>query len=401
MRSFAVLILMSAVLTCLGTDIRFAGFADTYMAARLDHGNWNSMRSRLRVNLSSGSGSSWLFASVNAEKNHIIEEKTEVELRELWFEYAASEWDVRVGRQIFKWGNTDGIPITDVICPGDYSEYITRDFDDTRMPVDAFQFRLLPAWGSFEVIWLPIFEPGVYPSEDNPWTSGDGIPEGDILDDPVNPERSLENSETAGRISLYASGMDLALSVFHTWDDSPAMHRHLEGETVHWEPRYHRMGYFGAEISVPVRETVIRGEAAFITGKRFYDSETEDRTVERDAVKALAGLDWYPSGDWTVSVQLAERWIPDHLETMSADEHEVQGTLLVSRKFMRQTLELKNMVYIGISGEDLFDQVTICYHLTDALEITAGTDFLAGPEDSGFGRYEDNTQAWFKVKYSF
>lgn len=398
MRYISLLILVQAAL---GYGVSFTGFADSYMALQTDGGEWNSTRSRFRLNCSSSSGSSWLFAAVNAEKNHIAEENTKVELREAWFEYASTGWDFRGGRQIIKWGNTDGIPITDVICPGDYSEYITRDFDDIRMPVNAVQFRLLPRWGSVELLWLPVFQPGVGASEGSPWATGSTVPAGDVVDEPTMPGNSIENSEVAGRISLYTSGMDLAFSAFHTRDDQPVLHRSVLEDTVHWEPRYHSVNFVGGELSLPVGGTVLRGEAAFIQGKRFFDAESDDRTVEKTILKGLAGLDWYPGGDWTVSVQLADRWIQDYHGTMAADEHRVQGTLLVARQFLRQTLEVRNMAWVGIDSGDLYDKISLVYHLTDAMEVSGGADLFSGPDDSDFGQFENNTQGWMKLKYSF
>jgi len=384
-----------------GSDLRFTGFADNYMASKFEDGSWNSMRSRLRINLTAQSGSSILFASVNGEKNHLLEEKTEVEVREIWFEYASFSWDVRIGRQIFVWGNSDGIAITDIISPGDYSEYITRDFDDIRMPVNAFQFRLLPHWGSAEVIWLPVFEPAVYPSSDSPWSAEVTVPEEDLIDAASTPEYSLRNSEVAGKVSVYSSGMDLAVSAIYTWDDTPALHRYVDNNIVHWKPIYHRTGILGAEVSFPVGEAVIRGEAAFINGHYFNDSESFDRTIEKDLVKALLGYDWYPSTNWMISMQTAANWIPEHTESMLEEKHELQATLNLSRQFLRQTLEVKNMLYLGITGEDVYDRVEASYNVTDASEISIGADIFRGTDESGFGQFESNTQAWFKVKYSF
>jgi hypothetical protein len=397
-RYFALLILVWAAM---GYGVSFTGFADTYLASRMNDGEWNSLRSRLRLDCSSSEGSSWFFASVNAEKNHIAEENTGVELREAWFEYAGTGWDFRGGRQIIKWGNTDGIPITDVICPGDYSEYITRDFDDIRMPVDALQFRLLPRWGAVELLWLPVFQPGTAPLEGSPWAVESGIPPGDVIDEILMPDKSLANSELAARISLYAPGMDLALSAFHTRDDQPVFHRYVENGTVHWEPRYHSLDFIGGEMSLPLGETVLRGEAAFFQGKRFFDEEAEDRIVKKDLFKGLLGLDWYPGGYWTVSVQIADRLILDYGESIYADEHRVQGTVLISRQFLRQTLEIKNMTYAGFDDGDVYDQISLAYNLTDAMEISGGADLFLGPEESVFGQYEDNTQVWMKLKYSF
>ncbi|MCD4776709.1 MAG: hypothetical protein K8S15_11755 [Candidatus Aegiribacteria sp.] len=390
-----------ALQPCTGSDLRFGGFADTYVATRLDDGNWNAMRTRLRANCSAQAGCSYMFVSLNAEKNHVLEEKTTVELREAYYEYAGVNWDVRAGRQIFCWGKADGIPVTDILCPGDYTEFITRDSDDIRMPVDAFQLRYLPIWGSIEVIWLPVFEPAVFASGDSPWAVEAHMSENEVLDASVLPERTLANSEIAGKVSLFTSGIDIALSAFYTWDDTPVLHRYLVNDDIHWQPQYHRLGYYGAEASKPLGEFVLRGELAFFQGKHFTDNQTGDRTVERNFCKGLAGLDWYPGNDWTVSSQLADDWVMDHSATMARDEHALQGTLFLSRMFMRQTLEIANMFYYGINDGDIYDQILVDYALSDALHAIAGGDIFAGPEGSGFGDYEDNTQVWFKIKYSF
>ena len=58
------------------------------------------------------------------------------------------------------------------------------------------------------------------------------------------------------------------------------------------------------------------------------------------------------------------------------------------------------MVYWSLSLGDFFNRAKAEYLLTDALQLSAGLDLFGGPPGQ-FGRYEDNSQVWFRVKYTF
>ena len=393
---FILILTLSLGTTAFCIDLSLEGFADVYGAARFDDSEYNALRTRLRQSISAQYDRSYLFASLNAEKNHVIKEKSGIELREAYLEYTADSWDMRVGRQIISWGKADGIQITDIICPGDYTEYITRDFDDIRMPVDAVQFRLLPLWGSFEAIWLPTFEPAVLPSGDSPWKVGK-VSEIEAIE----PEKNLENSEVAGKLSIFAPGFDIAVSAFYTWDDQPAYHRIESGDSVSWEPRFHRLQFYGLELTKPVGKFVLRGETAFYTGKRLTDQSAPDRVTEKELLKGMLGTDWYPNADWTLSAQVACDWIPDYTDGLDDEEYESLGTLRISRNFLRETLEVSNMAYYSFTERDFYDQIKVDYEISDGLHALAGVDLFGGNEDGDFGQYEDNSQAWLKIKYSY
>ena len=67
---------------------------------------------------------------------------------------------------------------------------------------------------------------------------------------------------------------------------------------------------------------------------------------------------------------------------------------------LRQTLTLSNMLYFHFNEGDFLNRVKADYELRDDLHLLAGLDFF-GDENTGFGVYEDNSQAWIKLKYNF
>lgn len=367
-------------------DWDIKGFVDTHHAARIKEPNdFMSSRTRLRMELRAESGDASAFVSFNLQQNNILKDIPGFELREVYLEYAAKGWDLRVGRQIIIWGKSDGLQITDVISPMDLTEFLARDFDDIRTPVEAVRFRILGSQSNLELVWVPVFKPAVLPEGSNPWAVA-------INDDiPVfQPETTLGNSEVFGRLSFYLPGIDLAFSGFYTWDDYGVT------DPVAMETRHHRVGGLGAEFSMPLGAFVIRGESAFYLGKR-YGGES---LYKKNALDSLLGVDWYPGNNWSLTAQLVNRSIIGYEEGIDDNAHEWLMTLGITRKFMRETLTLSTFLYMGFNQGDLFNRFSVEYAITDAFHVIAGFDLFAG--DSGmFGQYKDNSEFFIKAKYSF
>ncbi len=400
---FLMIGLFGTFLYLSASDLEFTGFTDTYHAVRLKgQHEFNASRTRFRGEIFYQIEDASLFTSFNAINNNILEDETGIELREAFMEYVASKWDVRVGRQIITWGKADGMQITDIICPGDYTEFITRDFDDIRIPVESVKFRWLPGFADFEIIWLPFFKASVLPSGNNPWKiSQEYNTDNEIVfKQTIEPENKLENSEIAGKISFYLSGIDFAFSGFYTWDDLPIIHEQTVNDTTYLQPEHHRLKYLGMEMNKPIGNFVFRSEIAFYQNKFFRNLSTEDKTDKKNLLKAMLGLDWYPGDDWDFSFQFADDLILKYDEDLESDENNSVATLNISKKILRQTLGFSNMLYYGFNEKDIYDQIAMDYALTDELHLFCGMDIFAG-NDGYFGKFKNNSQIWFKVKYGF
>ncbi len=383
-----------------GVGFDYKGFADTYYAFQMKGNNkYNALRSRFRGELFSQIGDAYLFTSINAISNNTIKDDSDVNLHELYLEYVGSSWDIRIGRQIITWGKADGLQITDIICPGDFTEFITRDFDDIRIPVDALKFRYMTDLTNVEIIWQPFFKNAILPGGNSPWAIPLSI-DRELYNLPKLPEKSLKNCEIAGKISFFLSGIDFAFSGFYTWDDLPIVHeKRIDGRSQYC-PEYHRVSFLGFEINKPINDFVIRSEVAFYHDKYMRSLKTKDKTDKKDLLKKMIGLDWYPGNDWTCSAQIANDLILDYQHELVDDENNTLITLNISKKICRQTLEISNMIYFGINESDFYEKIAIDYALTDEFHVSCGADIFSG-EKGKFGRYEDNSQVWMKGKFNF
>lgn len=402
---FVLTILLTAAL--IGVDIEPQGFVDTYHAIRLKNPyDFISSRTRFRGELYIYGENSLLFVSFNALYNNVLPDLTGIELREAYLEYTSDNWDFRLGRQIIIWGKADGIQITDIISPHDYTEFLARDFDDIRMPIDALKFRIFPGLLDLEFIWIPFFESAVLPQGDNPWAIPMEFPEGMNITfkQTVLPEKKLKNSEFAGKVSIYLSGIDFSLSAAYMWDDLPTLHKTLITDTIIVNliitPEHHRITFVGFDFAKPIKDFVIRGEAAFFHGKYFEPQNISDELHEKNNINFLLGIDWYPGNDWMFTGQFVDNYILDYEQTIKDDEHTMLTTLHISKKLFRQTLELSTMGYFGINEKDGFVRTNMDYALTDEIHLLCGVDLFFG--DTGMmGQYNENDEVWLKAKYSF
>lgn len=388
--------------------IEFTGWAEGIHSVAVDspHDPVTS-RARLRLKMETDMDFAYARISADAEKNWEIGTKTGARLHEFWLEHVGSGWDVRLGRQIIIWGKADGVQITDVICPPDYTESITRDLDEIRMPVDAVKLRFLGESLDTELIWVPFFRSAEQAEGDNPWAVKPVLPPSVSMtrNNIDKPDADLKNGEFALRLSSYQSGFDISASAFYTWDDFAANHRTVNtvGPTtfVTVSPEHHRMGVIGLDFSRPWSDFVFRFETACYVGRYFETKSLAVNPRKKNSVKWLAGIDWTPGNDWNVIAQYTGEDILDYDPVLSSNHHDRSATLNISKDLLRETLTLSTMLYYNCNDQDSFLRTKADYELSDGLHCIVGLDLFNGRALGRYGRYADNSQLWFKTKYSF
>ena len=333
-------------------DIRVNGFTDTYHAVRSQKPyDFMSSRSRLRTEFSATKGKSYMFASLNSVYNSIDKSQTKIELREAFFQYANNNWDIKAGKQIVIWGVADGLRITDIVSPMDYSEFLARDYDDIRIPVNAFRLKYVKPSYNFELIFVPVPEFFVLPvDKENPWSITHPFNMPYQIDIDNTPGKNIENSEYGGRFSFYLSGVDFSVSALHTWNKMPVFSYGYSQnmDTLLVDANYSRMDMLGMDFSLPVSKFVIRGEVAGYFGELLEYSN--DATVRKNTLNVLLGIDWYPGSDWTITSQYYHKLIAG----LTIDENTSYATLGITKKVLRSTLSLSTFSYVDIINQAFF-----------------------------------------------
>ena len=356
-----------------GVELSVKGFADSYHAVRVESPNdWMSSRTRLRAEATLEKDGAGLFASANLIYNAVLKDKSGFQLREVYSFWGSEHWDVRAGKQIISWGVADGLRVTDLISPMDYSEFLAQDYDDIRIPVGALRVRYSRDKWSLDMVAVPVAEFFNIPLDPkNPWS----IQMGPVQIGP-EPEAKFHNMEYGARLSFFLSGIDFSLTALHTWNKMPELRGNVFG--------YHRLGVFGGDVSVPVGQFVIRGEAA---------ENLDDENVS--TLNSLLGVDWYPGNDWNVSLQYNR----NH-RFEGSDRNTDLATFRLSKALLGNTLTLQTFAYIDVTDGGIFNRLSADYAVSDEVHALLGYDYFHA--DKGmFTFYANNSEIWVKLKYSF
>ncbi len=395
----AMLLITSPVIA--QSDFGFHGFIDSYHAAQIDDSadllsSWTRLRLDGRWHGDDSAG----FASVDLEHNGVLDDYDELNLREVYFDYFSAGWDLRVGKQIIIWGETEGLQILDAVSPWDYREFLARDFDDLRKGVEAVRWRRLQDDWNLELIVLPDFEPASFAPPGSPWAFPSALPSPGPA--PIEPEDSLENAEYGARLSYYLGWGDLSFVALRTWTDEPVPTYTASGTSA---PvlgfEYQRQSIYGGGLSVPTGDFVFRGEVAVYTGSTFETlSATGIERSDHDQLKWVAGVDWSLDSGLTVALQLTDSQVLDHRPGLPLPEHNRMLTLSIEKDFFRETLRVSSFSFVGLEEGDTFTRLSFDYALSDSTRVLAGVDVFTGDEGS-FGAFSENDQLWVKFKYSF
>lgn len=362
-------------------QVNIKGFIDTYHAVRLQKPNdWMSSRSRVRGEVTIEKGNAGAFVSANLVHNAILKDRTGLQLREAYGYYSDEHWDLRAGRQIIVWGVADGLRLTDIISPMDYTEFLAQDYDDIRIPVGALRLQFSQEKWRLEAIAVPVSSFFELPTDtENPWSIGQFT---------INeePKHRFYNIEYGSRLSFFLSDIDFSFSALHTWNKTPVMYNG-KGE-------YHRMTMLGTDASIPIGQFVIRSELAWYIDEAQTTTGMKDMT-RANSINALFGIDWYAVNDWTIATQYAHKYV-----AYGNQRNTGLATFRISKDLLHNTLSLQSFAYIDVTNGGIFNRFNADYALNDQLHAIIGYDYFHA--DKGmFSVYSKNSELWLKLKYNF
>lgn len=382
-------------------DLEFHGFIDSYHAARINKPHdFLSSWTRLRLEGTWNGNHATGFASSDLEHNSLINDYDELDLREIYVDYFGHDWDLRVGKQIIIWGETEGLQILDAVSPWDYREFLARDFDDLRKGVEAIRWRWLQDNWNLELVVMPDFEPASFASADSPWAFPSALTSHE--NDLVEPENTLKNAEYGARLNYYLSWGDLSFVALRSWTDEPvtiytAQSTSLPAPLL----EYQRQTIYGMGLSIPRGNFIFRGELAVYSGNRFqWISKSRIEKSENAQLKWVAGLQWNIDSGLTAAVQVTDSQVLDYHPGIPIPKHNRMMTVSLEKNLFRETLKLSSFSFIGLEEGDTFTRTSLDYALSDATHLLLGIDIFTG--DEGYlAAFSENDQLWLKFKYNF
>ncbi len=404
---FFILISQSAIFA---QNADFTGFARNYTGVLYDNGDFSILQNTFNFDVSKRA--SKVGFNINPMLYTYNTDSLNFNMRELYVDLYFKNFDLRVGKQQIVWGKADGVFITDIVSPLNLTEFLLPDFDEIRMGVNAVKLDYYIGSSTIEAIWVTNFTHTKAPQPGSIWYIQPEFPAPPTFDwSKAEIKPSLENTEGFLKYSAMTSIVDFELMGGYTWDDNPTMHvqKQIDMSQGHpvltglnITPEYHRLYVAGGSFSSQIKGIVLRGEGAYYNGKYF---QTEDPTAvdalsENDYLHYLVGLD-FSIADIKFSTQFIQQYILDYNDFIVNEEIENTMTFMARYDMLRETLHLELFSYIGITNEDALIRPKITYDFDDSFSVLLGSNIFVGDEDGRFGRYQDNSMIYTKLKFNF
>lgn len=330
-----------------------------------------------------------------------------LDLREAWVQQRLGESvDVKAGRQILTWGVGDLIFINDLF-PKDWNSFLAgRDEQYLKAPSDALRIGYFSDLVNINLIYTPNFDAdrfidGRRLSYFSP-LAGTVVGQNQQLS-VIKPDSTFEDDEIALRIYRQVESYELAAYGYQGYWKSPGGFDPLTGKAI-----FPELQVLGASARGPMGPGIFSAEVGYYSSKD--DSSGADPFVNNDEIRGLVGYEWEVARDTTLGLQYYVEALQDYdayRETLSEamaprDKYRHLTTLRLTRLAMNQNLTLGLFVFYSPSDDDGYVRPKAHYKVSDNWALEAGMNLFIGRQDySFFGQFEDNTNIYGGVRYSF
>ena len=372
-------------------------------------------------------------------KNTDTDDKFEPDFWEGYCDVSFANADLRIGKQIVRWGKTDEISPVDNINPQEFEEFFLPKRDERKIPIFMAKINYYLGEYNLQGIFIPFFEESHIPFFNSDWAAFDHLKDavaksnlppqlkhlfGSLKVYRDKPPKTLNYPGFGLRVSRTFDRFDLALSYLHSRNtiftvESPFYNGEgLRGISTLEELlgflrgvdistlanadltlRYRRMNVWGVEAETTWGGVGIRAELAYVRKVTFADEDLSK--VDKDIVNYVVGADYTWGENLYMNLQFSQIIVINYEKLFFQEEvtNLLNGT--INKQFMQGFLIPELYFYWNPTDGDYYLNPHITYKYTDNLSLIGGLYFLDGERDTVFGNYKDNDEVYFTIKYTF
>jgi len=330
-------------------------------------------------------------------KEVLDEYEKEAEFQEVYIQGPLlKNLDLKVGRQIVVWGNSDNIRVVDVLNPLDNREPGLVDIEDLRLP--ATMSKLDYYFGKWNLSGIAVHE---IRFNKNPVFGSEFFPFETPLPEEKKPDSTFENTEYAMALNGVFSGWDISFYWARFFNDQSHMERI---SLFQFEQHHSRLSMVGTAIDIALGNWLLKSETAYLKGMEFFALPGE----KKSRIDVIAGIEYSGFTNTTISLEAVNRHIEDFDPALenppdSAKEDAFQGVLRYSADFLHDTLQVVVLLSVlGVDKEDgAFERFSVEYDVTDAFSVKAGLVAYQSGDNTLFGHIGDKDRLFLEAKYYF
>jgi len=354
--------------------------------------------------------------------------------RELYFDVFLKNLDIRLGKQYVVWGVLEGVRIVDEVNPVDFRELILPDLLDYRISQWTLKMDHYRGDTTYQFLVIPDVQFHKSAPRGSEWELLQEIRDnfGTVLT--KKPQSfKLQNSEVGLKATTNIFDTEVSLSYLYTWDFFPTVFRTIrldKQEDPVLYPTYTRISMYGGTAVKQLGPFILKGEAAYVTGKYFGLKNTVDRNndgyldsngeLKRDHIRWGMGLDFNIKG-LDLSPGVTQWIILNHDPELIQARNDSSFNLFGRKEFPQHSAVAQFLWIYLINMKESYLKPKVTFQVTDKLQVGVGMDIFWGKKgffgDPGggispivaatqqrpqfLGYFHDNDRIFMDFKYSF
>lgn len=324
-------------------------------------------------------------------ENSVTPNHTRLLLKDAYFDTRLENdvW-VRVGHQVIAWGESEGLPIADIIAPQDSRTPGQAELRDLREQVPALKVNI--PFGNAQLEWVTTYQAGSNRLASNdepfyPYTQLDSEEQAFTHQSPNN------DWETALKYQYSFNGGDIALIAGDINDNSYSISS-VENEVLIFKQA--RVTTLAAVLNKTYNDWLFKAEA----GNYWNQPILGSAPFRTDQLRLMGGLEYSGWQNWRVNMEINGAINKD---TPEPDSHDSAGHVLrVSHNALNERLN-NQLWLLSISGD--LGQVLrwdIQYAWSDRLQLSGGvTLYDSNNSASPYYAFKHHDDVMLSIKYSF
>ena len=350
---------------------------------------------------------------------------SELSFNEMYLNYSASKFRLRLGNQKFAWGTGDVINPTSYFNPNDVRELIFKEDDELTQGIPAASGMLYFNPYVLELVFAPIHVPMAIPENGNFWFPRfSGLPIRALVLERDGLEPEGKNFAYGARLSRSVRGVDLSISGYHGPDKEavfvPSGMVIAPGELIAVEvrPEYYLINKIGLDASSNFDKFVVQCEMAYSPDKHGLEKlpdtlDLESVSLPLEVRKShffsySTGFNYFiplnrlfegHDGDTVFTFEWAQSFFfRSYMEepflnrvlTARIEDTYFDGRLLIKCTVIYEAKEWGRIVWPKIE-----------YDFQNGFSIEISYAGISGSEDSFFNYYQDHDIFLWKIRYTY
>ncbi len=191
------------------------------------------------------------------------DERSHVDIRELYYLAAGDTWELKAGVSRIFWGVAESRNVVDIINQTDQVEGVTSD---AKLGQPMINFTSIRDWGDLGIYILPGFR-------ERTFSGNDGRPRLPFAVDTDNAQYEsgdkAQHVDFALRYSTYVDVLDIGLSVFNGTSREPLLVPNAAG--TEFQPLYYQVTQVGLDLQATLESWLLKFETVHRTGDLITD----------------------------------------------------------------------------------------------------------------------------------